>query len=181
MKRYHETLCRDRTWSFGRTAAGPAPVAALCRAGARGQNQTDSALGQRSARGGGRVKRRSPSSIEQFTVVVRDTALRRLRMSNSKSNRITCFRQSSDFSHGLDGKRSFTTPHRGDEVEPKTDLPALAPKRGSSTHSRLNPGHFDPGVNWDTPFCPQRNALVNHANRIRGALRITPASRPFCG
>ena len=44
---------------------------------------------------------RSLCSDEQFTVVMRDTALRKLRMSNSKSNRITSFRQSSDFSHGL--------------------------------------------------------------------------------
>ena len=54
--------------------------------------------------GRGRVKRRSPPSIEQFAVVMRDAALRRLRIINSKSNRITSFRQSSDFSHDL-GRR----------------------------------------------------------------------------
>jgi hypothetical protein len=46
----------------------------------------------RSSAGRGRVKRRTPPTIEQFTVLVLDAALRRLPMHYSKSNRITDLR-----------------------------------------------------------------------------------------
>ena len=72
--------------------------------------------------GRGRVKRRSPPSIEQFAVVMRDAALRRLRIINSKSNRITSFRQSSDFSHGLGGNPTpLAAAHRIGPQEARED------------------------------------------------------------
>src|SRR5215813_14797472 len=49
----------------------------------------------------GRVKRRSPTIIEKFTVAERATAWRIFRILYSKSNRIACFRKDGDFSHGL--------------------------------------------------------------------------------
>jgi len=49
----------------------------------------------------GRVKRRSPTIIEQFTVAARAMAWRIFRIPYPKSNRIACFHKGGDFSHGL--------------------------------------------------------------------------------
>src|SRR6516225_1734724 len=62
------------------------------------------------AMGGGRVKRRSPTIIEQFTVAARDTAWRIFRILYPKSNRIACFRKGGDFSHGLGHEDAFPRP-----------------------------------------------------------------------
>jgi len=60
--------------------------------------------------GRGRVKRRSPTIIEQFTVAARDTAWRIFRILYPKSNRIACFRKGGDFSHGLGHEDAFPRP-----------------------------------------------------------------------
>src|SRR6516225_3122910 len=52
----------------------------------------------------GRVKRRSPTIIEQFTVAARAMAWRIFRIPYPKSNRIACFRKGGDFSHGCAGR-----------------------------------------------------------------------------
>jgi DNA invertase Pin-like site-specific DNA recombinase len=65
--------------------------------------------------GRGRVKRRSPTIIEQFTVAARDTAWRIFRILYPKSNRIACFRKGGDFSHGL-GRKPKLTPHQMKEA-----------------------------------------------------------------
>src|SRR6516164_9053458 len=49
----------------------------------------------------GRVKRRSPTIIEQFTVAAWAKAWRIFRIIYPKSNRIACFRKGGEFSHGL--------------------------------------------------------------------------------
>jgi hypothetical protein len=49
----------------------------------------------------GRVKRRSLTIIEQFTVAARAMAWRIFRIPYPKSNRIACFHKGGDFSHGL--------------------------------------------------------------------------------
>jgi len=55
--------------------------------------------------GRGRVKRRSPPIIEQFTVAVGVEAVRRLRIHYSESNKIAHFHQGNEFSHGLGRER----------------------------------------------------------------------------
>ena len=54
--------------------------------------------------GRGRVKRRSPPIIEQFTVAVGVEAVRRLRINYSESNKIAHFHQGNEFSHGCAGR-----------------------------------------------------------------------------
>src|SRR6516164_10284797 len=49
----------------------------------------------------GRVKRRSPPIIGQFTVAVGMEAVRRLRIHYPESNKIAHFHQGNEFSHGL--------------------------------------------------------------------------------
>jgi len=56
---------------------------------------------RRSAIHRGRVKRRSPTITEQFTVAARAMAWRIFRILYPKSNRIACFRNGGGFSHGL--------------------------------------------------------------------------------
>ena len=62
-----------------------------------------------SARGGGRVKRRSPRTIGNLLSLYGTAALLRLRCTYSKCNRITSFPQSSDFSHGCAGRPARST------------------------------------------------------------------------
>src|SRR6516164_1758 len=57
--------------------------------------------------GRGRVKRRSPPIIGQFTVVAWASEWRRLRITRAKSNRIAHFRWGNDFSHGLGHEEQF--------------------------------------------------------------------------
>ena len=54
--------------------------------------------------GRGRVKRRSPPIIEQFTVAVGVEVVRRLRIHYSESNKIAHFHQGNEFSHGCAGR-----------------------------------------------------------------------------
>ena len=63
-----------------------------------------------SARGGGRVKRRSPPIIGQFTVAVGVEAVRRLRIHYPESNKIAHFHQGNEFSHGLGHEERFPLP-----------------------------------------------------------------------
>src|SRR6516164_2349159 len=60
--------------------------------------------------GRGRVKRRSPTIIEQFTVAAWAKAWRIFRILYPKSNRIACFRKGGEFSHGLGHEDQFVPP-----------------------------------------------------------------------
>ena len=102
-------------------------------------------------KGRGRVKRRSPTIIEQFTVVAWATAWRIFRIFYPKSNTIACFRKDGGFSHGLGQFERFTPSELSDRngfvnetfagmgvtdgSAPIPDLAALAPERAGSTIS----------------------------------------------
>jgi hypothetical protein len=99
-----------------RAAAEPAPA----RLG-QGKNHQEF-WSQLAALDRGRVKRRSPTITEQFTVVARAAAWRIFRILYPKSNRIACFREGGEFSHGLDPLRSLIAGDRDGEKCTNSDL-----------------------------------------------------------
>ena len=136
--------------------------------------------------GRGRVKRRSPTIIEQFTVAARDTAWRIFRILYPKSNRIACFRKGGDFSHGLGHEDAFPRPRLSGRC--RFSQVTFARTRGNgrdAPEAVLRPSQdIDrrrplKSHSWPTPTDAQagQGADIRAGSRPHAGRRLTPARR----
>src|SRR5215471_4142456 len=88
-----------------------------------------------SGKGRGRVKRRSPTIIEQFTVAAQATEWRIFWILYPKSNRIACFRKGGEFSHGLGQQCALRDATRDGSIAPTPAVRGTEIERQGSTQS----------------------------------------------